>query len=71
MNILKILGSPAILIAAFFSAFIVSYYTAYLINDRYEFVSYKPKNLNRNKVVWSAIAFIVTFVVFILINSLF
>jgi len=71
MHLFNILGSPFILILAFFSAFIVAYYTQYAIDERYEFAIYKPKNLKSKKVTWAIISFLLTFIFFVLINSLF
>lgn len=71
MKLFDLLSSPIILIITFFCAFIVAYYTVFAINERYEFASYKPRNLKRKKVIWAIISFILTFSVFILVNSLF
>jgi hypothetical protein len=71
MKLFTLLSSPIILIATFFCAFVVAYYTVFTISERYAFASYQPKNLKRKKVVWAIVSFIVSFTVLILINSLF
>jgi len=53
------------LIVGFFAAITVSYYTAYNLNDRYEFSPDRPKNFKGYKSIYSILSFLVTFIIVI------
>ena len=55
------------LIVGFFFAISVSYYTAYNLNDRYEFSPDRPKNFKLYKSIYSLLSFLATFIIIIAI----
>ena len=63
--------SPLGLIIAFFAAIIVSYYTVYQINKRYEFSTDRPGSFKWFKGIYASLSFLATFLITILMFGSF
>jgi len=58
-------------IISFFLAIIVSYFTVYRINERYEYSNDRPKHLNRVRVFGAILSFLAAFVTSYMLFSVF